>query len=52
MPYMDGIELTKKIKSDKRTAHIPVIMLTALTGHDDQMKGLGNRGQRLHYQTI
>lgn len=41
MPYMDGIALTRKIKADKRTAHIPVILLTALTGEEDQLKGLG-----------
>jgi AraC-like DNA-binding protein len=37
---MDGIELTKKIKADKRTSHIPIILLTALTGEEDQLKGL------------
>lgn len=41
MPEMDGIELSQKIKSDKRTNHIPVILLTALTGEENQMKGLG-----------
>jgi signal transduction histidine kinase/DNA-binding response OmpR family regulator len=40
MPHMDGIEFTKKIKSDKRTSHIPVILLTALNGEKEQMKGL------------
>ena len=40
MPYMDGIELTKKIKSDKRTNHIPLILLTAFTGKEEQLKGL------------
>lgn len=41
MPGMDGIELTKKIKSDKRTCHIPIILLTALTGEKDELNGLG-----------
>ena len=40
MPHMNGIELTKKIKSDKRSSHIPVILLTALTGEKEQIKGL------------
>jgi signal transduction histidine kinase/DNA-binding response OmpR family regulator len=40
MPEMDGIELCKKIKSDKRTAHLPVILLTALTNEDQQLNGL------------
>ncbi|RXK85491.1 hybrid sensor histidine kinase/response regulator transcription factor [Filimonas effusa] len=40
MPYMDGITLSKKIRADKRTAHIPIILLTALTGDTYQLKGL------------
>jgi signal transduction histidine kinase/ligand-binding sensor domain-containing protein/DNA-binding response OmpR family regulator len=40
MPYMDGIALTSKIKADKRTCHIPVILLTALTGDREQLLGL------------
>lgn len=40
MPVMNGIELCKKIKSDKRTSHIPLILLTAITGEEDQIKGL------------
>jgi len=40
MPNMTGIELCKKIKEDKRTKHIPVILLTALTGEQEQLTGL------------
>lgn len=40
MPEMNGIDLCKKIKSDKRTAHLPVILLTALTNEDQQLTGL------------
>lgn len=40
MPQMDGIQLCKKIKADKRTSHIPVILLTALTDEENQIKGL------------
>lgn len=40
MPHMSGIELSKKIKTDKRTCHIPIILLTAMTGEEEQLKGL------------
>lgn len=40
MPYMDGIELSKKIKADKRTCQVPVILLTAHTDEEQQLKGL------------
>ncbi|MEQ8224454.1 MAG: response regulator [Candidatus Eremiobacterota bacterium] len=34
MPRMDGIQATLKIKSNPKTKHIPVIMLTALKTSD------------------
>jgi signal transduction histidine kinase/ligand-binding sensor domain-containing protein/DNA-binding response OmpR family regulator len=40
MPYVSGIDLCKKIKQDKRTSHIPVLLLTALTGEENQLMGL------------
>lgn len=40
MPEMDGMELTKIIRNDSRTSHIPVILLTAVTDLDSKMEGL------------
>ncbi|NLU95354.1 two-component regulator propeller domain-containing protein [Chitinophaga sp. Ak27] len=40
MPQMDGISLLQKLKLDKRTSHIPVILLTALTNEAEQIAGL------------
>lgn len=40
MPQMNGVELSKKLKADKRTRHIPIILLTAINGEDEQLKGL------------
>lgn len=39
MPEMDGIEMTKVLKADIRTSHIPVVLLTAKTGNDNQLEG-------------
>lgn len=42
MPEMDGLALSGKIKSDKRTSHIPIILLTASSGEEQQLKGLSS----------
>lgn len=40
MPGMDGFEVCTRIKSNPETAHIPVVMVTALTDVQDKVRGL------------
>jgi DNA-binding response OmpR family regulator len=42
MPEVNGIDMVNKLKSDKRTSHIPVILLTALNDQQQQIKGLAS----------
>ncbi|MCP4574472.1 MAG: response regulator [bacterium] len=39
MPDTDGIEACRRIKGDKRTSNLPVILLTARSGSDDRRRG-------------
>ncbi len=40
MPEMDGFEVCRRIKANPLVAHIPVVMVTALTDSADRIKGL------------
>lgn len=40
MPGMDGFEVCKRIKNNPSYAHIPVVMVTALTDNNDKVRGL------------
>lgn len=40
MPGMSGFEVTKRLKSDFATSHIPIILLTALSSPEKQLEGI------------
>src|SRR5438067_4666940 len=40
MPGMDGFEVCRRIKNNPKTAHIPVVMVTALDQTSDRVAGL------------
>jgi two-component system cell cycle response regulator len=40
MPGMDGFEVCRRIKSDPKIAHVPVVMVTALDQPSDRVAGL------------
>lgn len=42
MPEMEGVEMCYRLKTDARTSHIPVILLTAKGTQNDRVSGLEN----------
>lgn len=40
MPELDGLSLMKQIKADRRTAHIPFVLLSAKNTPEDQTEGI------------
>ena len=40
MPRMDGFEVCRRLKANRRTVDIPVVMVTALSDTADRLRGL------------
>jgi len=40
MPEMDGFEVCRRLKKDSKTAHLPILMITALSERGDRLMGI------------
>ncbi|NTV34578.1 MAG: response regulator, partial [Deltaproteobacteria bacterium] len=40
MPGLDGYDVTRRLKNDQNTRHIPIILVTSLSGAEDKVRGL------------
>src|SRR4030095_6007205 len=40
MPQMDGFEVCRRLRKDAPTAHIPILMVTALSERADRLMGI------------
>ena len=50
MPGMDGFDVCRRVKQNPKTIHIPVIMITALSGHNDLVCELEARADEALYE--
>lgn len=42
MPEMDGFEVCRRLKTDRRSSHIPIVILTAKATQEDKITGLSH----------
>ena len=40
MPYVDGLEMCRRVRASRRLRHIPIIMLSARTSEADRIRGI------------
>jgi DNA-binding response OmpR family regulator len=40
MPKMDGFEVCRRLRKDAKTAHLPILMITALSDRSDRLLGI------------